>query len=175
MSNFISPNDQLLPRTSSLTPLFGSKQAQTNLTRKNSSLISVTPHFLQSNTHLSSTDRDSQRRDEQRPKSNHRLYRSVSEHTFPHERLCALTQMLQAYGQKAEEMKFNQILQNILNVLELHFNNYTNDRGQIYFEGLFQILHGFKEQIPEILLIQTMQTLEVSTNGPLPHRLHLCN
>ena len=76
-----------------------------------------------------------------------------------HERPCALTQMLLAYAQQliSEPHKLN----NIFNVLEIHFNSYANDQQLIYFEGIFQILHDFKEQITEFVLIETMKVLQV--------------
>lgn len=78
--------------------------------------------------------------------------------TTNHERPCALTQMLLAYAQQStSEQKLN----NIFNVLEIHFNSYANDQQLIYFEGIFQILHDFKEQITEFVLIETMKALQV--------------
>jgi hypothetical protein len=72
------------------------------------------------------------------------------------ERQCSLTQMLLVYAQQEVHN-----LNNILNVLELHFNTYADDKRQIYFEGIFQILHDFKEQVTEFALIETMQLLQV--------------
>lgn len=77
--------------------------------------------------------------------------------TVTNERQCSLTQMLLVYAQQEVDHNLN----NILNVLELHFNTYADDKRQIYFEGIFQILHDFKEQITEFALVETMKLLEV--------------
>ena len=74
----------------------------------------------------------------------------------PEQRFCSLTQMLFTYATSMD------VLNNALNVLELHFNAYADTKRQIYFEGLFQILHDFKEELPELLLIETMQQLQVT-------------
>lgn len=86
-----------------------------------------------------------------------------------HERPYSFTQMLLTYAQqdleiatKSELKISNDSFNNILNVLELHFNTYANDKHQIYFEGIFQILHDFKEQITEFILTETMKSLQVS-------------
>ena len=72
------------------------------------------------------------------------------------QRFCSVTQMLFAYATS------NDALTNALNVLELHFNAYADAKSQIYFEGLFQILDDFKEDLPELVLIETMQQLQVT-------------
>ena len=52
------------------------------------------------------------------------------------------------------------VLNHVLNVLELHFNTYADTKRQIYFEGFFQVLHDFQEDLPELVLIETMQQLQ---------------
>lgn len=74
-------------------------------------------------------------------------------------RQCSITEMLLLYAQKDTESPTN--LHNILNVLELHFNTYANEKHQIFFEDIFRILNDFHEQITEFILIETMQFLQV--------------
>ncbi|UJR25013.1 hypothetical protein I4U23_006374 [Adineta vaga] len=79
-------------------------------------------------------------------------------------RLCSLTEMLLLYAQQDIETSKN--LYNILSILELHFNTYANDKQQIYFEGIFQILNDFHEQITELVLVETMQFLQIDLFVP---------
>ncbi|CAF1071004.1 unnamed protein product [Adineta steineri] len=83
-------------------------------------------------------------------------------------RQCSLTQMLLVYAQQDLETSIHSdnILYNILNVLELHFNTYADDKQLIYFEGIFQILYDFKEPITELALIETMQLLQIDLLAP---------
>ena len=68
--------------------------------------------------------------------------------------------MLLVYAE--QDIETASSLNNILSVVELHFNTYADDQRHIYFEGIFQILHDFQEQITELVLIETMRFLEVS-------------
>ena len=74
-------------------------------------------------------------------------------------RQCSITEMLLFYAQKDTESSGN--LHGIVNVLELHFNTYANEKHQIFFEDIFRILNDFHEQVTEFVLIETMQYLQV--------------
>jgi hypothetical protein len=84
-----------------------------------------------------------------------------STQSIDHEHFYSITEMIFIYAQQAEENKSSDLLENILNILELHFNGYSDQKRQIYFEGIFQILHDFQEPITELVLIETMQKLKV--------------
>ena len=51
-------------------------------------------------------------------------------------------------------------LDDVIHVLELHFNTHADEKQRIYFEDIFRILHSFQEQITEALLIETLQSLQ---------------
>jgi hypothetical protein len=143
-----------------------------SLKNKNPSLISVDHHSIQSDSDDTLDDNDDNNDQISRTlNSSSTLNVTTSSHhrsITTNERPCSLTQMLLVYAQQEVETLTNlkpshsdHNLNNILNVLELHFNTYADDKRQIYFEGIFQILHDFKEQITEFVLIETMQLLEV--------------
>jgi hypothetical protein len=170
MSNTISPISKILDESQSPSPENSSKRILTTvqptieyygLTNKTPSLVSVDHHPLSSNS-----DHDNIQR---RRRTTLDSSSSTSDNVMSsNERLCSLTQMLLLYAQKEEHILINltktrsdNTLNNILNVLELHFNAYADEKQQIYFENIFQILHDFKEQITEYVLIETIQLLQV--------------
>ncbi|CAF0828040.1 unnamed protein product [Adineta ricciae] len=79
-------------------------------------------------------------------------------------RQCSITEMLLVYAQKDTESSAN--LHGIVNVLELHFNTYANEKHQIFFEDIFRILNDFHEQVTELVLIETMQFLQFDVLAP---------
>jgi hypothetical protein len=146
------------------------KSKQYEFTNKNSSLISVDHRSVPSDSDDTLDNDDDAIRSIL--KSNSSLTQVTTSHSHRNtkttERQCSLTQMLLIYTQQEIEKLTNltkisadENLNNILNVLELHFNTYADNKRQIYFEGIFQILHDFKEQITEVALIETMQLLQV--------------
>lgn len=142
---------------------------QYNFTNKDSSLISVRQHLVPSHSNDTlSNDYLIKKILNSSSSLDHVSTHNDHRNTVTNERQCSLTQMLLVYAQQDVETSINLMqtisnynLNNILNVLELHFNTYADDKQQIYFEGVFQILHDFKEQIPEYILIETMQLLNV--------------
>jgi hypothetical protein len=142
------------------------KNGHSSFINKNPSLISVDHHrSISTNSDDALDDNDQIRRT---LNSSNTLNNTVA----TNERQCSLTEMLLVYAQQDVEASTNGIqtrsdnsLTNILNVLELHFNTYADDKRQIYFEGIFQILNDFKEQMTELALIETMQLLQVLTHN----------
>ncbi|CAF3589001.1 unnamed protein product [Rotaria sordida] len=159
--------------------LFKNSQYQLNIehpkteyfafTNKSPSLRSVDHQSTQSNSDHALDDNDQTRKILNSSSTLSHItviddHHSTTKNEYP----CSLTQMLLAYAQQDIEIltslapkRSDNSLNNILNVLELHFNMYTNDKQEIYFEGIFQILHDFKEQITELTLIETMQLLQI--------------
>ncbi|CAF3691099.1 unnamed protein product [Rotaria socialis] len=91
-------------------------------------------------------------------------YRSITKNEHQY----SLTYMLLVYAQQDadimttfESTRSYNNFSNVLNILELYFNIYADDERQICFEGIFQILYDFKEQITELALIETMQLLKI--------------
>ena len=84
-------------------------------------------------------------------------------------RLCSLTQMLFVYAQKVNDdplatpprTSSYDALDDVIDVLELHFSTYADEKQRVYFEDIFRILHDFHEHITEASLIDTFQTLQV--------------
>jgi hypothetical protein len=185
MSNTFSPIGKIQEENSSQTLLTNSQRQRTILrpkskhydfTHKNSSLVSVDQRPIPSNSDdtLDDGDDDDNNVDlirkilDSSSSLDHVATNNDRRSTTTNEHPCSLTQMLLAYAQQEVETLTNLTethsqnnLNNILNVLELHFNTYADDKRQIYFEGIFQILHDFKEQITEFVLIETMQLLQV--------------
>jgi hypothetical protein len=176
MAKTISPIVNLKEETSTRT-LFENSQHQwktihpndghSDLINKNPSLVSVDHHLIPTNNSDDTLDKIKKTLN-----SSHTLnYTTASNsHHRTNERPCSLTEMLLVYAQKdadtstnLTETRSDNSFTNILNVLELHFNTYADDKRQIYFEGIFQILHDFKEEITELALIETMQLLQVLT------------
>jgi hypothetical protein len=157
-----------------------------DFTNKNlSSLLSVDHHPTPSNSDdtLDDDDNDQIRRILSSSSStpDHVTANNDYHNITTNERQCSLTQMLLVYAQQEVETpsnltqtRSNNNLHNILNVLELHFNTYTDDKRQIYFEGIFQILHDFKEQITELALIETMQLLQVLPQNTFTLKSKVC-
>jgi hypothetical protein len=148
------------------------KTKQYGFTSKISSLVSVDHRPVPSNSDDTVDDEDNDDPIRKILTSSSSLNQVTGDNdhrtTTTNERQCSLTQMLLLYAQQEVETSTNltQIssdhnLNNMLNVLELHFNTYADDKRQIYFEGIFQILHDFKEQMTEFALIETMQLLQV--------------
>jgi len=135
------------------------KSKQYEFTNKNSSLVSVDHHSVPSNSDDNEDNNDTIRSILKSDSSLDHVTTISNEHRS--ERQCSLTQMLLIYAQQEIETSADHNLNNILNVLELHFNTYADIKQQIYFEGIFQILYDFKEQITEVALIETMQLLQV--------------
>jgi len=180
MSNTISPIGRIQEKNSSQTPLENFQRQETTLhrktehygfTNKSSSLVSVDHRPIPSNSDDTLDDDDPIRKILNSDSSlDHVTANSGHRSITTNERQCSLTEMLLVYAQQEVKTLTNLTqtpsdhnLNNILNVLELHFNNYADDKQQIYFEGIFQILHDFKEQITEFVLIETMQLLQVLT------------
>jgi hypothetical protein len=182
MSNTFSPIGKIQEENSSRTPLENSQRQRTTLhpktkhygfTNKNSSLVSVDQRPIPSNSYDTLDDDDNnddliRKILDSSSSLDHVAANNDRRSTTTNERQCSLTQMLLVYAQQEVETLTNLTeihsqnnLNNILNVLELHFNTYADDKRQIYFEGIFQILHDFKEQITEFALIETMQLLQV--------------
>lgn len=143
-----------------------SNEKQRELPSKTSSLISVNPRPIPSKSDDSLDENGddtiqsllkSNSSSDQLPSNNDHRNAMITK------RPCSLTQMLLIYAQQEIDSanSANQNLKNILNVLELHFNTYADEKHEIYFEGIFQILLDFKEQITESALIETMQLLQV--------------
>ena len=142
----------------------GQKSKQYDFTNMNSSLISVDHRSVPSDSDETVNHDDDDDAIRSILKSNSSLDEVTTSNSHPNtttERQCSLTQMLLIYAQQELETSVDDNLNNILNVLELHFNTYADNKRQIYFEGIFQILHDFKEQITELALIETMQLLQV--------------
>jgi hypothetical protein len=139
------------------------KSKQYEFTNKNSSLVSVDHHSVPSNSDDNEDNNDTIRSILKSDSSLDHVTTISNEHRSitTSERQCSLTQMLLIYAQQEIETSTDHNLNNILNVLELHFNTYADNKQQIYFEGIFQILYDFKEQITEVALIETMQLLQV--------------
>jgi len=185
MSNTFSLIDKIEEENPSQTSLTNSQRQRTTLhpkskhyafTNKNSSLVSVGQRPIPSNSDdtLDDGDDDDNNVDlirkilDSNSSLDHVATNNDRRSTTTNEHQCSLTQMLLVYAQQEVETLTNLTethsqnnLNNILNVLELHFNTYADDKRQIYFEGIFQILHDFKEQITEFALIETMQLLQV--------------
>ena len=134
------------------------RSGRDTLIDKNSSVVSVDHHL---NLSTSNETLDQIRR---ALKSSSTI-RTIDDHHLSTEnaRYCSLTQMLLLYADENTDTLTNLYhnLNNVLNILELHFNVYADDKQQIYFEDIFQILHNFKEQTTELTLIQTMEFLQV--------------
>ena len=170
MSDTISPIDQILDENPQLRKTaVDSNRKQFELTNKHSSLVSVDhrPSISKSNETL---DEDDTIKSLLKSNSSSNQLTSNNDHPNPvlTERLPALTQMLLIYieeelGRDGDRTRIStdRNLNNILNVLELHFNSYADEKREIYFEEIFQILLDFKEQITECILIETMQSLQV--------------
>ena len=141
-----------------------SNKKQHELPSKTSSLISVNPRPIPSKSD-DSLDENGDDTIQSLLKSNSSSDQLTNDHktAMITKRPCSLTQMLLIYAQQEIDSpnSANQNLKNILNVLELHFNTYADEKHEIYFEGIFQILLDFKEQITESALIETMQLLQV--------------
>jgi hypothetical protein len=178
MSNTISPIDNIQEDNPLRTSMGNFQSQRTTLhpkteqyafINKNSSLDSVDHHPIPSNSNDTLDNDDPIRKILDSSSSlDHVASNNDQRSTSTNEPQCSLTQMLLLYAQQEVETLTNltqthsdKNLNNILNVLELHFNTYADDKRQIYFEGIFQILHDFKEQITEFALIETMQLLLV--------------
>jgi hypothetical protein len=135
-----------------------------NVTQKSSSLMSVDRHRVSSKSRLIRYDSD----------LNQQITRqtsTINTSTTAREHVCcSITDMLLVYASKAVEMHAVDHLERVLDVLQRYFHTYANRKQEIYFEGLFQILHDFNEHIPECILIETMERLDVSQ-----HRLFDCS
>jgi hypothetical protein len=177
MAKTVNPIVNLKEETSTRTLFENNSQHQwktihpndkhSDLINKNPSLVSVDHHVIPTNNSDETLDKIRKTLNS----SNTLNYTTASHRSITtNERLCSLTEMLLVYAQKDANTSTNlpqtrsdNSLTNIFNVLELHFNTYADDKRQIYFEGIFQILHDFKEEITELALIETMQLLQVLT------------
>jgi hypothetical protein len=180
MAKTISPIVNLEEKTSTRT-LFENSQYQwktihpndkhSDLINKNPSLVSVDHHLIPTNNSDDTLDKIKKTLNSSNTLNYTTTSNSHHRNITTNERPCSLTEMLLVYAQKdantstnlTQTRSDNNSLTNILNVLELHFNTYADDKRQIYFEGIFQILHDFKEEITELALIETMQLLQVLT------------
>ncbi|CAF0758731.1 unnamed protein product [Rotaria sp. Silwood1] len=168
-----NPSQTLFQNSRHQLSIEHSKTGYVAFTNKNLSLLSVDHHSIQSNSDHALDDNHDDNDQTRRTLNSSSTLSHVTvnddyRRTTNNERQCSLTQMLLAYVQQDIEIltsltptRSDRNLNNILNVLELHFNTYADDKRQIYFEGIFQILHDFKEPITELTLIETMQLLQI--------------
>jgi len=171
MAKIINPIVNLKEETSTRTLFENNSQHQlktihpndkhADLINKNPSLVSVDHHLIPTNNSDETLDKIRKTLNSSNTLNYTTASNSHHRSITTNERLCSLTEMLLVYAQK--DANTSTSLTNILNVLELHFNTYADDKRQIYFEGIFQILHDFKEEITELALIETMQLLQVLT------------
>ncbi|CAF1316415.1 unnamed protein product [Didymodactylos carnosus] len=107
----------------------------------------------------------------------HSTDKIVTDYTY-HD--CSLTKMLLLYAQLDEKEEImrnttgtppiltkNNILDNVLTLLEMHFQTHADEEHHIYFEGLFQILYSFRDNVTEIQIIETMRLLKLNVNSPI--------
>lgn len=136
-----------------------------DLNKKARELPSKTSSLISVDGHLSSSKSDDTIENILKSNSSSDQLTSTKDHSnvMMTKRSCSLTQMLLIYAQQEinSTNSVNQNLKNVLNVLELHFNTYADEKREIYFEEIFRILLDFKEQITEAALIETMQLLQV--------------
>ena len=145
-----------------------SNENHAHVRRRNPSLVSVGEHPPWVDGDYEGEDESRQIRAHARSASDE-IIASDDDLSVPSdERLCSLTQMLFVYAEKVSENPSAatprtspyDALDDVIHVLELHFNTHADEKQRIYFEDIFRILHYFQEQITEALLIETLQTLQ---------------
>ena len=136
--------------------------------RRNPSLVSVGEHPSSVDGDYDGDDQSTQMRAHAKSASDEIIATEDDLAVPSDERLCSLTQMLFVYAQKVSENPSAatprtspyDALDDVIHVLELHFNTHADEKQRIYFEDIFRILYYFQEQITEALLIETLQTLQ---------------